>query len=108
MTVSKDYITKKLRLLFACKEPKRFTDLIDEVNVSRAWLSVALKELIRKGLIRKLPDGRYVITDEGKMLAEETEVYELVREAIRTLGAETVKKSVEELLKKRVTSFPSS
>ena len=100
-------LTKKQQLLAACKEPKRFTDLLGEVGVSKYWLSVALKELMHEGLIRKLPDGRYVITDEGKILAEETEVYELVREAIRKLGAETVKKNIEELLRKKITKAVS-
>jgi DNA-binding HxlR family transcriptional regulator len=107
MAVSRDRTTKKLRLLYACKEPKRFTELIEEVDVSRAWLSEALRDLIKKGLIAKTPDDRYILTEKGRALIEEREVMELVREAVRALGAETVKRSVEELLKKRVAKAVS-
>jgi DNA-binding HxlR family transcriptional regulator len=107
MTVSKDYTTKKLRLLYACKESKRFTDLIEEVDVSRAWLSEALKDLVEKGLVSKTSDDRYVLTEKGRAFIEEREVMELVREAIRKLGAETVKKNIEELLRKKITKAVS-
>lgn len=96
---NKDYTTKKLKLLYACREPKRFTDLFEEVGVSKAWLSEALKDLAKKGFVSKTSDDRYVLTEKGRVFIEEREVMELVREAIRKLGAETVKKNIEEILR---------
>jgi len=107
MAVGRDRTTKKLKLLYACKEPKRFTELIEEVDVSRAWLSEALRDLTKRGLLAKTPDDRYVLTEKGRAFIEEREVMELVREAVRVLGAETVKRGVEELLKKRVAKAVS-
>jgi DNA-binding HxlR family transcriptional regulator len=100
-------LTKKHLLLVACREPKRFTDLLEEVGMSKNWLNQALKELESEGLIRKLPDGRYVVTEEGRVLAEklaeEVEVFELVKKAVRLYGAEAVKQKIQELLQKTIS-----
>lgn len=84
--------------------PLRFKELLAASGLSDVGLIKALKDLQRRGIIRKLPDGRYVLTDEGRRVVEELEVYELVREAIRRYDAETVRKHVEKLLKSRIAA----
>jgi len=95
-------LAKRQRVFIACREPKRFTDLLVEVGMSKNYLSQVLKELENEGLIRKLPDRRYVVTDKGRALAEklaeDVEVIELVMKAVNLRGAEVVKKCIEGLL----------
>jgi len=93
--------TKAKKLLTVCQEPKRFTEIWREIGMSKAWLAEALKKLQEAGLVEKLPDGRYVLTEEGKRLAaelrEEAEVEELLSEAVKRGYVVAVKEELENI-----------
>ncbi len=89
-------MSKNVRVILqACKKPQKFSELKKLVPISKVSLYENLKRLQEKGLIEKLPDGRYVLTEEGRNLAEELEVYELVREILARHGASDLKASLE-------------
>jgi DNA-binding HxlR family transcriptional regulator len=91
-------VEKKSLILLACRTPRRFTELMREAKVSRAWLAEALKELVEEGLLEKLPDGRYVLTERGKELAEAAEIEALTRWGIQRGLAEVLKIELKKLL----------
>lgn len=87
---------KRERLLLALKKgPRHFKELLAASGLSDVGLIKALRDLQTKGIIVKLPDGRYVLTEEGRRLAEELEVEDLLAEALRKLGAAAVKAELE-------------
>jgi len=89
-------MSKNVRVILqACKKPQKFSELKKLVPISKVSLYENLKRLQEKGLIEKLPDGRYILTEEGKKLAEEIEVYELVREILAREGARQFKTDLE-------------
>jgi len=94
---------KGKRVLAACREPKRFTELLRETGLSKAWLAELLKNLVEEGLLEKLPDGRYVLTEEGKEVLEKfavsLEAEELLQESLERGYAAAVKKELEGVLK---------
>ena len=45
--------------------PKSFTELKEITGLSDAGLYKALKKFTEEGLVQKMEDGRYVITEEG-------------------------------------------
>jgi len=79
--------------------PQRYIDLKKETKLSDAGLYKKINELMKKGLLKKLPDGRYVLTEEGSRFLKELEVENLLREALSKLGAAAVKAELELMLK---------
>jgi DNA-binding HxlR family transcriptional regulator len=90
-------VEKKSLILLACRTPRRFTELMREARVSRAWLAEALKELVEEGLLEKLPDDRYVLSDKGKMVAETVEAETLLAEAAERGVVAALKTEIERL-----------
>lgn len=84
-------------ILLACRTPRRFAELMREAGVSRAWLAEAVKKLIEEGLLEKLPDGSYVLTEKGRELAEAAEVEVLVGEAAERRVVSALKAEIERL-----------
>jgi len=78
--------------------PQRYIDLKKETKLSDAGLYKKINELMKKGLLEKLPDGRYVLSEEGARFLKELEVEELLAEALRKLGAAAVKAELELLI----------
>jgi len=84
-------------ILLACRTPRRFAELMREAGVSRAWLAEAVKKLIEEGLLEKLPDGSYALTEKGRELAEAAEVEVLVGEAVERRVVSALKAEIERL-----------
>jgi len=91
--------TRTLQILRLCMTPQRYIDLKKETKLSDAGLYKKINELMKKGLLKKLPDGRYVLTEEGSRFLKELEVENLLREALSKLGAAAVKAELELMLK---------
>jgi len=84
-----------LQILRLCTTPQRYIDLKKETKLSDAGLYKKINELMKKGLLKKLPDGRYVLSEEGARFLKELEVEDLLAEALRKLGAAAVKAELE-------------
>jgi len=78
--------------------PHRFTDLQEKTKMSNRGLSLALTRLSVEGLVERLPDGRYALTEKGKEFVEQLEAVDLLELVIREKGA---KKVFDALLKLR-------
>jgi len=64
-------ITPKTKnLLKLCERPSRFVDLLRGTGFTTEGLSSALRRLQERGIIKKLEDGRYVLTDKGRSVLE--------------------------------------
>ena len=91
--------TRTLLLLKLCAEvPQRYIDLKRETKLSDAGLYKKLNEIMRKGWLVKLPDGRYVLSRVGALYLEELEAEALLREAVKKLGVAAVKAELQRLL----------
>ena len=75
---------KTLEVLKRCVRPSRYTELLRKINISDRGLRMALKTLIQKGWVKKLPSGEYVLTEEGKMVLENIKL----QESLKILGEE--------------------
>lgn len=93
---------RTLVILRLCETPQRYTTLKAATNLSDAGLYKKLEMLVKKGWIRKLPDGSYVLTDAGRSALEEIDTLEIVREAMKRYGASAVKEAVTQIMSKRI------
>jgi len=91
---------RTLLLLKLCATPQRYTDLKKETKLSDAGLYKKLNELMRKGWLEKLPDGRYILSRVGALYLEELEVEALLREAVKKLGVAAVKTELQRMLER--------
>ena len=72
-------ITPKTRtLLKLCERPSRFVDILRGTGFTTEGLRSALKRLQERGIIRRLEDGRYVLTDKGRELLEDVKAVEAI------------------------------
>jgi len=83
-----------LKLILACKEPKRFSDLLKEIKFSTQGLSLALKKLQEEGILTKTDKG-YVLTEKGRAICEEIEVYQLLKKALEIVSAKEIKATLD-------------
>ena len=72
------------QILEMCSTPRRYTELKRKLELSDRGLYVKLKRFQRNGWLKKLPDGKYVLTDEGKGVLENIRL----QEALKILGEE--------------------
>ena len=65
----------------------RAVEIASELGVSRATVSVALKDLRLFGYITMLGDRGIILTEEGRMIAQSvTERYRFYSEMLRSIG----------------------
>ena len=72
------------QILEMCSTPRRYTELKRKLELSDRGLYVKLKRFQRNGWLKKLPDGKYALTDEGKGVLENIRL----QEALKILGEE--------------------
>ena len=94
--------TVKERILTLLKEEKqlRYSDFVKRLEKPDKTIYVSLKELLKNNLVRKNERGVYELTEEGRKLAEELEVYRLLREVLERVDIEIVRKNLEKILEK--------
>ena len=90
---------RTLQILKLCMAPQRYVDLKKETRLSDAGLYKKLRELTGKGWLKKLPDGRYILTEEGLKFLEELEVRELLEEVLREYRIKAIKAELELMLR---------
>ena len=64
--MEKKYGEKKKAILMALSEKRRFTELMKLSGASDTLVIKVLREFNQKGWVKKLPDGRYVLTESGR------------------------------------------
>jgi DNA-binding HxlR family transcriptional regulator len=84
------YSQTKIRILEEVLEPKRFTDLLNNIGISKKNLGIHLNKLEEMGLIVKGQDGKYVLTDKGKEILETLQQTEALKKAAQLLADEDV------------------
>ncbi len=94
--------TVKSSILGLVKEaPRRYSEIQRELGRPDKTIYVSLKQLIASGLIRRMPDGAYAITNRGKAALIEAELGETAAEIVTKVGPEkarAVKRCLDELL----------
>jgi predicted transcriptional regulator len=104
----------KLQMIELASSPIRFTDLMLEVKRSKKRVADHINELERLGLIQKLENGKYTVTDNGKLFVlsenvkrdienlplEQEDLVELQRELDRLPSVRTFREHINELLMK--------
>jgi len=79
----KEISSTKRKILSLARGSVRWRDLKKNTMLPDSALYRHLKELQEIGWIKKTNDGRYILTNEGRDILEETEIYELVEEIIK-------------------------
>ena len=88
---------KRERLLLALADgAQRFKELLAASGLSDTGLIKALNDLQANGIVVKLPDGRYSLTEKGREWAKRLKAEEVFERVIREKGVEKV---VDALLK---------
>jgi predicted transcriptional regulator len=76
----------KIKLLNSLQEPKTYSELRKVLNVSETAFLKHLKDLIKKELIVKSEDGKYVLTDKGKRELREIKHLEREKEKLERMA----------------------
>lgn len=84
-------------LKYCIHSPARYTELRNVSGMSESGLAYKLNKLIAFGLLEKLSDGRYALTDEGREVVYEFMIMELIEDLIEKHGAVTVYNLVKKL-----------
>ena len=79
-----------LKLLYACQEPKRFSELREILKVSKVTLYEHLKKLQSLGYLEKTSEGHYILTKEGRKALAELEAIEIARDIVELSGEKGV------------------
>lgn len=85
---TEDYL-KTIYLLDRRSHCVRGVDIAEELNVSRPTVSIILKRLAEDGYITKNAEHEVSLTDEGRMIAENTlKKNQLFKELLTELGVD--------------------
>ncbi|MBQ4465147.1 MAG: metal-dependent transcriptional regulator [Oscillospiraceae bacterium] len=88
--LGREKIENYLKVILRLQERNRMVravEIASELGVSRATVSVALKDLRQFGYITLLDDRGILLTEEGRTIAQTvTERYRFFSEMLRTIG----------------------
>lgn len=84
------YSQTKIKILEQALEPKRFTDLLNSIGISKKNLGIHLNKLEEMGLLVKGPDGKYVLTEKGKEVLETLQQTEALKKAVQLIAEEAI------------------
>lgn len=98
----KEISSTKRKILSLARGSVRWRDLKKNTMLPDSALYRHLKELQEIGWIKKTNDGRYILTNEGRDILEETEIYELVEEIIKKIGAKKTKEYIQRILERKI------
>jgi len=88
------YSQTKIRILEEVLEPKRFTDLVRSIGISKKNLGIHLNRLEEMGLIVKGQDGKYALTEKGKDVLEALlRVDEVIKSSSHTVDESILKEN---------------